>query len=60
MKETIPLTAIALAITIAAVIIAYYAYAAHSWVVLGSALIGVGVGLLAAFVIAVTHNDRYL
>ncbi len=60
MKETIPITAIALAITIAAVIIAYYAYTDHSWVVLGVSLIGVGVGLLAAFIIAVTHNDRYL
>lgn len=60
MKETIPLTAIALAITIVAVIIAYYAYVGHSWVLFGASLIGVAVGLLAAFVIAVTHNDRYL
>lgn len=60
MKETIPLTAIALVITIAAVIIAYYAYVGQSWVLLGAALIGVAVGLFAVFAIAVTHNDRYM
>ena len=60
MKETIFLTAISLAITIAAVIIAYYAYVGQSWILLGAFITGVGVGLLAAFVIAVTHNDRYL
>ena len=60
MKETIPLTAIALAITIVAVICAYYAYASQQWFLFSLSFIAISGGLLAAFVIAVTHNDRYL
>jgi membrane protein YdbS with pleckstrin-like domain len=58
--ETPILTAIALSITIIAVIITYYAIISSAWVLAGFGIFGILAGLAAAFVIGVTHNDRYL
>ena len=60
MIETSALTAIALAITITAVIITYYAITSSAWVLAGFGIFGIVAGMAAAFVIGVTHNDRFL
>jgi succinate-acetate transporter protein len=60
MKETAVLTAIALVLTIIAVIAGYYSFIHQSWLAMIGSAIGVMVGLLAAFTIAITHNDPYL
>ena len=60
MKETVALTTIALFITIVSIVIAYYSYIYHSWMAFGGGILGVGIGIFAAFAIAITHNDPYV